>query len=817
MTRALAQRLLGAVRARPRLSLLVLALAAACVAAALSRVRLERDLLRLVLPRGAAAEAGRALVQNPLFESFYVDVAAGDRERAEGFAAALAERLAGAGIARGAAPAPGGAAAAGTMKLLFAKRFLLLRLPPGRREEALSPGALARALELSRMSLLSLQAPLVRERVAADPFDLFRFVEEDLKLAAGALPPSHRGGFPSTPDGRHVLVSFHPAAPPADFDASARMLERLRAVIRDLAGRAPWRGEGGVSTLLMGPHRFSAESGGAIRGDVTLLFAASSLLVLLLFLAFYRSLLPLLAASIVLGLSVAAAIGAAGLGGPVHGITLGFSSTLLGLAVDYAVHVRAAAARGWRRGGADRRAGALAETARLAPSLAGAWLTTGIVFLLLALSGFPLVRQLGVVGLAGVTAAFAAALLLVPYIGIGAGGRAEAGGARLAAATARLAAMGRGRAALLAAAFLVVLAALAAAIPRLRVATDVERLDERSPALAADFAEFQERWNALGQGDLVLARGATVEEALRRNDAVFEKLREGKARGLLSSFMSIAPLVPSVRAQEESAARLAEAAGAMRAALADGEERHGLDPAFFTPFTDGLARAAGGKEPPLEPAAMKGTLVERLLAHTTGCGEGGRFVLSSFIPAPGGRDPFLALLGADGKRVAWFNNRVFLGEVFRAMIDEVARTAVLCALAVLAYLLARYRSVPRALAAAAPLAFAIPGTLGLLALLGVETNAIGLLSLCLLAGLGIDYGIYMTDALGGGGEAGHAAAPVLLSALTTVAAFGALAFARSPVLRAMGLVVGIGIALALAAALLLVPALHALLLRRERR
>lgn len=76
---------------------------------------------------------------------------------------------------------------------------------------------------------------------------------------------------------------------------------------------------------------------------------------------------------------------------------------------------------------------------------------------------------------------------------------------------------------------------------------------------------------------------------------------------------------------------------------------------------------------------------------------------------------------------------------------------------------------------------------GVVSLLGESVNLFHLLACFLLAGMGVDYAVFLHS----GGRA--AFKPALCSLLTSMAGFGALAFVSFPVVRAFGLVLGIGL------------------------
>jgi hypothetical protein len=100
---------------------------------------------------------------------------------------------------------------------------------------------------------------------------------------------------------------------------------------------------------------------------------------------------------------------------------------------------------------------------------------------------------------------------------------------------------------------------------------------------------------------------------------------------------------------------------------------------------------------------------------------------------------------------------------------------------------------------------------GAMTLLGISFNPANIMVLPLLVGIGVAYGIYVVQRYREDGEAtfyskstGRA---VVLSALTTIVAFGSLMIGAHRGIRSLGFVMTIGIGACLIAALALLPAL----------
>ncbi|MBW2258320.1 MAG: hypothetical protein JRI25_27495, partial [Deltaproteobacteria bacterium] len=97
----------------------------------------------------------------------------------------------------------------------------------------------------------------------------------------------------------------------------------------------------------LGSHRIAEDAARSMRDDVRLAGTFGVGLLLLLFVVGFRSFRPVAGALGPLVLVIAATAAVAGLIRPIHGINLGFAGALLGLSLDYWIHLYvAAAARG---------------------------------------------------------------------------------------------------------------------------------------------------------------------------------------------------------------------------------------------------------------------------------------------------------------------------------------------------------------------------------------------------------------------------------------------------------------------------------------
>ncbi|WP_343621506.1 MMPL family transporter, partial [Ralstonia sp.] len=205
-----------------------------------------------------------------------------------------------------------------------------------------------------------------------------------------ALPSSMHGVWASR-DGQRAVLVVQTTAAGSDTDAQALAIDTVRRAFDAVARTVP--NAASARILMTGPGVFSVESRDTIKHDVERLSTVSLVLVVALLLMVYRSprtvalgLLPVLS-------GVAAGVAAVSLTfGAVHGLTLGFGTTLIGEAVDYSIYLFVQSAR--LRGAAPNDS-LRAWIATYWPTIRLGVLTSVCGFASMLFSGFPGLVQLG--------------------------------------------------------------------------------------------------------------------------------------------------------------------------------------------------------------------------------------------------------------------------------------------------------------------------------------------------------------------------------------------------------------------------------------
>ncbi|MFC0266688.1 MMPL family transporter [Kushneria aurantia] len=457
--------------------------------------------------------------------------------------------------------------------------------------------------------------------------------------------------------------------------------------------------------------------------------------------------------------------------GSIHLLTLAFGGSLIGVAIDYALHLQCARTLG----------GSRFRLASMLPGLALGLVTSVTAYVVQAFTPLPGLKQMAVFAALGLIGAWLSVVLWLPLIRISCHPGTERLALRLWQVLARLRGrLGPRRAALLAVAALVLVGL------RLESDDSLRLINTSSPRLIED-EQLIQRELGRDTGSLYLLIDAADREAfLERAETLAAPLDRLVAEGHLGGYSSLAEHVPSHQRQRHNLALTRTlydreldpllAAAGLPAALAP-RARAELDAPPFLDLQAWLATSAGEADRRLWLGANSDASDSGVAGMITLSGRADAQARTSLAELAE-QTPGVELVD----RVARIST--VLGELRRQIALWVAGALALVA----ALLTLRYRR--RSWRVLAPAGGAILGVLSLYALLGVPINLFHQLALLLVLGIGLDAGIFMQEHP----RAHHAWLAITLSILSSLLAFGLLAFSATPVLHYIGMTTLIGLA-----------------------
>ena len=671
----------------------------------------------------------------------------------------------------------------------------------------LDPAEIREYLTTMRRKLAGPEGMVLKEVVAADPIGMIALVgQKVLPLQTGFGDAKIEDGRITSSDGRHVLLMAEPKFPSSNSKDSAMLVSQMLGAARDVESHFP-----GVHIAITGGHRMSVDNATLIKQDARRCILLGMGAMLVLCLTAYRrrwlsgvTFLPSLFGTLIAGVVLAV------WQHHLSAIATGFATIAIGITVDYAIYViyHLDDAAGLDREAVGRHVGRL-----VLPITVGA-LTTMAAFIVMASSPMHGYQQLGIFGAAGVlfSAAFALVILplLVPI--------PKRSGQPPLWLTRWMDHFSKWRAKKHSWLLLLVLALTiftAFGIRRLRFEGDVSKFNGITQPTRADDETIRKTWGDALEMTLVVARGATEEEALQKNDRAAEVLAHDPD---VKATYSLASVCPSVATQETNIARWTafwtpERRQSLRQTLAQIGAELGFRTNAFETFWQRVE-----SEPKLLTLEMfRGTPLDQ--------------VLNERVALAPGDDAVTTLLKLDNRVQATTRLRKAMPDMIvldqRAFTQHIAdlaksgltKSAFWIGLLVIVIVYFSLGAIELTLATLLPLVFGLIWTFGAMGWLGLPIDMMNSMFAIFIIGIGEDYSIFFATSKldewrGRPQRIAATSASVLISALTTIFGFAVLVFAKHPVLFSMGTTVLLGMVCAFTATLIITPACMDLLLFR---
>jgi predicted RND superfamily exporter protein len=366
-------------------------------------------------------------------------------------------------------------------------------------------------------------------------------------------------------------------------------------------------------------------------------------------------------------------------------------------------------------------------------------------------------------------------------------------------------------------------------LPFIKLGGRFEITGADNPAVAAQ-NQLSARFGIEGSPNVLLIAGGQ-EEVLRRAEELTAGLQAYRQSGVIKSIFSPTVLLPSERTQSERASSLAGVDLAASAhALEDSLRENGFRTEPIQPFIDrlrklgqGLAHGPGQRTDTITLETTAQFLPPGLLDNSIRKTGDGTYVAAIAFYAT---DPDAIDVVPESVIESWrkqfgpfveFSFDKMNRDMQSQVLHDSRRALVWTAAGILLIVYLSFRNLRVSLIVLIPIAFGIVVTFGLLLLVKHRFSFMSITAIPLIIGIGIDNGIHLVRRYLESRHLGNASygilavakasgAALIQSNLTTIIGFGALMASSFAPLAEMGLVTSLGVALALAGGLLLIPA-----------
>lgn len=803
--------------------LLLLALSALSI----TRTRFESDIFRLFPDKGPLALFLDSLNWTGSARNVFF-LLEGDREKLAGSAESFAAKLQDMKI--GGVPAfakvqyrifdPSEAESFARFVGFAATRPQLF-LPPEdtqRYAEMLTPEAVSRSLQKAQAELAMPGA--LPELVAADPLYLRDLVLPRLKKESQALDLDPSSPYFLSRDGKLLIIIAEPSQPVTNMGFA----RKLMAGINEARKGYP------VRITCAGAHLSAVADEAAMKKEIAACILSSIAVVLALFFLTYRRVLPTLLIPVILFSGVILALGVGGLFLPsIHIISFAFTALIIGLGTDYSIHL-------YDRFYFERANGNTTDEAlRLAVVDTGHGLftaaaTTALPFLALVLADVRALSELGLlVGLGVIFSLYATYFLLPPLLLFMEHRFPLAHYKPLPSFLLGKAwdLAGRCRKTMICASAVVISVFLCASF-FLHFEGELKNLQPRNSEAFLTQEKIERHLSVSPKQMLVAVEGKGLDEVMTRSARIESLAERYRVGGGLLSYSSIGQVLnrPDVQSAVLKAlagnSTVADASRTVASALGN----HGFSAREFLPYTEGLAAIPSSGPIPLadgiqalRESPFRGIVDRHLIRNESGFHE---LIYLNYRDAGFRQEQFLKDLRTVDPQARATSVDLVSGQLTESVKRSFAIAFILGGGMVLFLLMSHFDSISGIFFSLYPVFAGVVTMLGVMATVGMGLNFMNSMVLVTIIGMGSDYGMHIAHRIRGAREeeqgerfiqAGRA---VLLSALTTIAGFGSLAFADYRALASIGWATNFGIAATALFTLVALPAFRGIFLLQDR-
>jgi predicted RND superfamily exporter protein len=345
---------------------------------------------------------------------------------------------------------------------------------------------------------------------------------------------------------------------------------------------------------------------------------------------------------------------------------------------------------------------------------------------------------------------------------------------------------------------------------KIQFESDIMHLDGSEPYVREAEQRFAQTWGGENSQAIFVATNRTLEGALEMNDAIYREAVKAVGE---KNFTSLSMLWPSEKTRKENIGRWNRfwrdgRAEGLRQSLKEQAPRFGIRARAFAPFFDNLytnATEAG------RPDALLEQIQERFVLRNKD-----EYRVLSFFPDSAEfvdvlsrvserySDTFIVSRKAISKQVSafTFGEMKFLVPV--ALLLNVVLTWFF------------FRNIRETIIALVPLFTGILWLAGFMVLLHIPLDVVNIISIVIVSGVIVDYGIGVTYEYQYNLKIGTVMA-VSLSAITTALGSGVLLLAKHPVMFSIGVGMTVSVFTGYLTSILVVPALCNLFVRSSRR
>ncbi len=629
-------------------------------------------------------------------------------------------------------------------------------------------------------SILSPSGMITKNMILKDPLGLSFIALRKMQALNIGDQFILENGFVVTKDKKNILLFITPKLGSSETDKNSEFVDQLYKAQHQLNEKFNTKAQSDY----FGGVLIAVANASQIKKDIQFTVSISLSILLIILIVFYKKLsipivlfIPTLFGGLLAGVILLL------IRDKISAISLGLGSVLLGITLDYSLHILTHLRN-------NNNVKSLYKD--VTPSILLSSFTTAVAFLCLLFINSQALQDLGIFAAISVLGASVFALILIPQIY-----KSSVNNINRTTVLDKISKYSLHRSKLSFLLIGIVLLISFFTYNEVKFNKDLSSLNFMPEEMISSEKELDKLTNFSSKSLYVASFANTLEDALLINDDVYKRLVELKVSNKIFNFSSVGALVYSQKNQQERISKWNsfwtdnKITNTKNNLLFYGDEL-GFKPKTFQQFYDLLSKE-------YKPIHIKDYQKIKTFLVDDYINEKPDFTtVTSLVKVKEENLEQVMNVFKDQDNVMLIDrkqvNETFLG----SLKDNFNQLIIYSLLAVVIILFLYYRSLSLTLITSIPIVLTWFLTIGLMGLFGIEFNVFNIIISSFIFGLGIDYSIFMTNALikdytYGTKHVSTYKISILLSVITTVLGIGVLIFAKHPALHSISIVSLIGI------------------------
>lgn len=670
-------------------------------------------------------------------------------------------------------------------------------------EQKVQPDSIAATVNGNYRSIISPSGLVTKDFILKDPFGISFIGLKKLSQLGMGDDFRLQDGFVITKDNSKVLLFISPKLPGNETEKNTVFVDKLDAIKANINAKYSKT----AAIEYFGATNIAVANAKQIKSDIqTTTMIAITLLMLILMVYYRKFLIPfIILIPTVFGVFFAVAL-LYFLRGTISAISLSIGSILLGVTIDYALHILTHY---------KHNSNVRILYKDITKPLIMSSTTTALAFLCLLFVNSGALQDLGIFAAVSVVVTALFTLLIIPHL------YKPSGDAGISHSNAldKLAKFSFHKNKALIAVSVIVIIVSFFTFNKVVYDKDISQLNYVPEDIKLAEKHLEGTTNLTSKSLYVTAYGNSAEEVLQNNSALYTELGKDKDSKKLLSYSSIGGIVLSNEAQQQKIDRWnsfwsAERKQLVKSGLVAEGSKLGFKPETYNSFFELLDKN-------FSPISLQDYMkVKTLFLNEFITEKNGFYTVSNVVKVSvAQREQIVKELSARQKVMVIDRqqmNETFLG----GLKDDFSLLINYSFVAMVLILFLFFRRIELVIISCIPIVITGIVTTGIMGVFDVRLNIFSTIVCTLVFGHGVDFSIFMTSALQkeystGKNEMATYRTSILLAVLTTVLGIGALVFAGHPALKSISSVSLIGVFAALIITFIFYPILFRFALTRR--